>query len=150
MRADTGVGPSMASGSHTYSGSWADFPTAPRNSRSAIAVAVVWLRVPAWPSTLEYWRDPNVANMRNIASMKPMSHTRLVTNAFFPALAAVSRANQNEMRKYEAATADQQEGEPGQGQQRDEPDDLEHGLAIPAGRRRRRQWRRGAGGRSPR
>ena len=53
-------------------------------------------------------------------------------------------------RRRAEATADQQEGEPGQGQQRDEPDDLEHGRAIPAGRRRRRQWRRVAGGRSPR
>src|SRR4051794_21262476 len=40
MRADTGVGPSMASGSQTYSGSWADLPTAPRNSNRAAAVAV--------------------------------------------------------------------------------------------------------------
>jgi len=30
IRADTGVGPSMASGSHTWSGNCADFPTAPR------------------------------------------------------------------------------------------------------------------------
>src|SRR5262245_59219317 len=40
MRADTGVGPSIASGSHTYSGSWADLPTAPQNSSSAMSVAV--------------------------------------------------------------------------------------------------------------
>src|SRR5579871_5662467 len=44
MRADTGVGPSMASGSQTNSGSWADLPTAPRNSARQIHVAVVWLR----------------------------------------------------------------------------------------------------------
>ena len=37
ISADTGVGPSMASGSHRYSGSWADLPTAPTNSSSAIA-----------------------------------------------------------------------------------------------------------------
>jgi hypothetical protein len=40
MRADTGVGPAMASGSHTDSGSWADLPTAPTNRRRAMAVAV--------------------------------------------------------------------------------------------------------------
>ena len=40
MSADTGVGPSMASGSHTCSGNWALLPTAPRKRRSAIAVAV--------------------------------------------------------------------------------------------------------------
>src|SRR2546423_3070324 len=41
MRADTGVGPSMASGSQTYNGNWADFPHAPRNSNRATAVAVI-------------------------------------------------------------------------------------------------------------
>ena len=41
ISADTGVGPAMASGSQTYSGSCADLPTAPTNSSRAIAVAVV-------------------------------------------------------------------------------------------------------------
>ena len=40
ISADTGVGPSMASGSQKYSGSWALLPVAPRNSRAAMAVAV--------------------------------------------------------------------------------------------------------------
>ena len=40
MRADTGVGPAMASGSHTNSGSWAVLPQAPTNSIRAMAVAV--------------------------------------------------------------------------------------------------------------
>src|ERR671922_40159 len=40
MSAETGVGPSIASGSHVCSGSWADFPHAPMNSSSAIPVAV--------------------------------------------------------------------------------------------------------------
>ena len=30
ISAETGVGPSIASGSHTWSGNWADLPTAPR------------------------------------------------------------------------------------------------------------------------
>src|SRR5881392_2144170 len=50
MRADTGVGPSMASGSHTYNGSCADLPTAPRNSRRQMAVTVVEANVPACAS----------------------------------------------------------------------------------------------------
>ena len=37
MRADTGVGPSMASGSHVYSGICADLPVAPMKRRSAMA-----------------------------------------------------------------------------------------------------------------
>src|SRR5256714_13459192 len=45
MSAETGVGPSMASGSHTCSGSRADFPTAPANSNRAITVAGPFGRV---------------------------------------------------------------------------------------------------------
>ena len=37
IRAETGVGPSIASGSHACSGSWADLPTAPQKSSSGIA-----------------------------------------------------------------------------------------------------------------
>src|SRR4029077_17369294 len=42
MSADTGVGPSMASGSHEYSGSWADLPVAPKNSAMQMSVSVAW------------------------------------------------------------------------------------------------------------
>ena len=38
-----------------------------------------------------------------MATMKPKSPTRLVTNAFLPAEALASSANQKEMRKYEQA-----------------------------------------------
>ena len=41
MRADTGVGPAIASGSHTYSGNCADLPAAPSISKSTMAEAVV-------------------------------------------------------------------------------------------------------------
>ena len=44
MRAETGVGPSMASGSHTCSGNWADLPMAPMNSSRAMAISVPWPR----------------------------------------------------------------------------------------------------------
>ena len=39
INALTGVGPSIASGSQTYRGICADFPVAPTNSSSAIAVS---------------------------------------------------------------------------------------------------------------
>src|SRR5512136_2912470 len=39
INADTGVGPAIASGNHTYSGNCADLPTAPTNNNSAIGVA---------------------------------------------------------------------------------------------------------------
>ena len=41
ISADTGVGPSIASGSHRYSGSCALLPHAPMKPNSAMAVAVV-------------------------------------------------------------------------------------------------------------
>src|SRR6478735_7316685 len=68
IRADTGVGPAMASGSQTDSGSWADLPTAPMNSRPAMAVAVVVARVWAWALMAVYWIVPSALNARNMAS----------------------------------------------------------------------------------
>jgi hypothetical protein len=44
MSADTGVGPSMASGNQMYSGSCALLPQAPTKANSAMAVAVDWDR----------------------------------------------------------------------------------------------------------
>src|SRR6056297_3360728 len=52
MSADTGVGPAIASGNHTYSGSCADLPTAPTNNSAAIPVAVAVVRVPASAESL--------------------------------------------------------------------------------------------------
>ncbi len=40
MRADTGVGPSMASASQGNKGSWADFPAAATNNNRQTAVPV--------------------------------------------------------------------------------------------------------------
>ena len=54
ISAETGVGPSIASGSQKYSGSWALLPVAPRNSRAPMAVAVDRTRAPssaAWLTT---------------------------------------------------------------------------------------------------
>ena len=101
MRADTGVGPSMASGSHTNSGSWADLPQAPRKSRRPMATSVEWGARWTPAKILKYVSEWKVAKARNMASRNPTSPTRLVTNAFLPATAAVSRSNQKEMRKYE-------------------------------------------------
>ena len=47
ISADTGVGPSIASGSHTCSGTWADLPHAPMKSSNAMPVAVAGARVSA-------------------------------------------------------------------------------------------------------
>ena len=40
MRADTGVGPAIASGSQTYSGICADFPVAPTSNNRQMMVSV--------------------------------------------------------------------------------------------------------------
>src|SRR6476646_5720509 len=42
MRALTGVGPSIASGNHVWSGSWADLATAPPSRPSEIRISTVW------------------------------------------------------------------------------------------------------------
>ena len=50
IRAETGVGPAIASGSHTCSGSCADLPTAPANNSNEITVAADFVSVePAAP-----------------------------------------------------------------------------------------------------
>jgi hypothetical protein len=51
MSADTGVGPAMASGSQTYSGICALFPTAPKKKKRVIAVT----RPPAYASPWASW-----------------------------------------------------------------------------------------------
>src|SRR5918912_793914 len=101
MSADTGVGPSMASGSHTYNGSCADLPQAPTKSSSAMPVAVDFVSVALLRSAK--FSEWIVTNVSDIASMKPTSPTRLVTNAFLPAAAAVGRSNQKLMSRYEHA-----------------------------------------------
>ncbi len=88
MSAETGVGPAMASGSHTYSGICALLPVAPTNSSSAIATAVPpTMAVPAWGSTSAKLSDPTAEKITNIAIMKPTSPMRLTTKAFLAAVA---------------------------------------------------------------
>src|SRR5690606_41411816 len=73
IRADTGVGPSIASGSHRYSGSWADSATAPLNRNRAISVAYFSGSSPdvAAPLSASYTTEPTGAKPTSIASMKP-------------------------------------------------------------------------------
>ena len=47
MRADTGVGPAMASGSHTCSGNWADFEMAPPKISIPAIVRRAWFEIPS-------------------------------------------------------------------------------------------------------
>src|SRR5204863_317425 len=104
IRAEAGVGPSIASGNHTCSGNWADLPIAPRNRHRQMAVSVPSSR--SWPtmifhsdveefSTVSKLSDPNDVQIRNIATSSPRSPIRLTTNAFLAAAAALGFLNQN-------------------------------------------------------
>jgi hypothetical protein len=79
------VGPAIASGSHTNRGIWALLPAQARKSSSATAVAVVPVNPAARPKTSSKSRLPTVAKIRNIATRKPTSPTRLARNAFLAA-----------------------------------------------------------------
>ncbi len=88
MRAETGVGPSIASSSQDCSGTCADFPQAPSSRSRPIAVTTPWLADPTAPKTPSKLTEPNCANISMIASDRPTSPTRLAMNAFFAATAA--------------------------------------------------------------
>src|SRR6185437_14357835 len=74
MRADTGVGPAMASGSHTYSGICADLPQHPSSKNRVIAVAAAVVSAPgARSNTVTKSNAPTVCQRMNIAIRKPKS-----------------------------------------------------------------------------
>ena len=102
IRAETGVGPAIASGSHTCRGSCADFPTAPANSSSAIAVAASFVRVAvAEPKMTLKSSVPNFATISARPISIAVSPIRVVTNAFFAALAFSVFSNQKPISRYE-------------------------------------------------
>ena len=71
-------------------------------SITTIPVAVVWVNASASMTDEKmslYFNDPILKKIRNIATMKPQSPTRLVTNAFLPAVALAGSSCQKEMRK---------------------------------------------------
>ncbi len=89
IKALTGVGPSIASGSHTCSGNCALLPHAPANSSRQIAVARQSpASVPAAAKTRLKSSVPNVVQIRKMPRAKPTSPMRFTKNAFLPAAAA--------------------------------------------------------------
>ena len=105
ISAETGVGPSMASGSQTYSGIWADLPVAPMNSSS-----VATDRTPkpasggsAATCAARFWKSsvPKVVQSSSIPRMNAKSPMRLTTNAFFPASMADCFWYQKPISRYE-------------------------------------------------
>jgi hypothetical protein len=106
IRAETGVGPSMASGSQVWSGSCADFAKAPtRISRQAATIVPSFMlnASPACWNTGRKSSDPTLSRIRNAAITRAMSPITLMTNALMPAYTAVERRYQNEIRRYDAA-----------------------------------------------
>ena len=92
ISAETGVGPSMASGSQTYSGICADLPVAPKNISSDIALSTPKPAVSRgkWPLRRMAFTSvkrtvPSTDSMSSMPRMKPASPTRLTMNAFLPA-----------------------------------------------------------------
>src|ERR1700722_9069306 len=92
MRAETGVGPSMASGSQMYRGICADLPQAPMKSRSVAAVMMGSPMAKCPPRarvvTSVKRSDPKYQAMKNIPRMNAASPMRLTMKA----LAAASLA----------------------------------------------------------
>lgn len=82
MRAETGVGPSIASPSQDCSGTWADLPQAARSSIRPIAVSLPSLVSPVASNTGPKANVPKVVNISMIAMDRPMSPTRLTRKAF--------------------------------------------------------------------
>src|SRR3569833_2714214 len=100
MRAETGVGPSIASGSQVWSGICADFAAAPPSRPSAIQLTVVcdsvsgdWNAVANDSETNDKNTNTNNNELVNAIRMKSASAivaspNAFITNAFFAAATA--------------------------------------------------------------
>src|SRR3954451_16605772 len=111
IREETGVGPSMASGSQVCSGTWADLANAPTSSRMQPATSSGWSTVKTRSTAAKVLRKSSVPvplKMKYVPSTSPTSPSTLITNALMPAEVAVVRRYQNEIRKYEAAPTNAQ------------------------------------------
>src|SRR5271163_449940 len=102
IRADTGVGPSIASPNQACSGTCADLAQAPSSNSNPITVSAPWEADAAPANTPAYDRVPKVLNIKNIPSARPASPTRFITNAFLAAVAADGLWYQNPISRYEA------------------------------------------------
>ena len=97
ISAETGVGPSIASGSQVWSGTCADLAKAPTSSRQQIATTTPWL---VWKVSCALLKIesrskvPSSRKMKRAASTMPTSPTTLMTKAFIPARVAVVRRYQ--------------------------------------------------------
>src|SRR4029077_1455721 len=111
IKAETGVGPSIASGSQVWSGICADFPIAPMNKRMQARVSestcqprnpiVLPTTVGAAPKTVAKSSEPKIKKTANIPKEKPKSPTRLTRNALIAAALAEGRSYQKPTSRYD-------------------------------------------------
>src|SRR3954471_1589295 len=103
IRAEIGVGPSIASGNQTWSGNCADFPTAPQKTSSATVVRNAGFAESfAIEAAMSVKTTLRVAlQIIRIPSMNPKSPRRFVMNALFAAFAAALRSYQWPISRYE-------------------------------------------------
>jgi hypothetical protein len=122
IRAETGVGPAIASGSQTYSGICADFPMAPTNRHSpasvrspqvgkagrkesafgSVTVCEAMLSMLADIARNSMVGSPawkKAQKSRKIPTRNPKSPIRFTTNAFWPHIALWSSRYQNPIRR---------------------------------------------------
>src|SRR3954453_14055429 len=108
----TGVGPSIASGSQVWSGTWADFANAPTSSRMQPATrsgSLVGNASRTWSNVVTKSSDPVPLNTtKYVPSTRPTSPITFMTNALIPAFGAVTRRYQKEISRYEAAPTNPQ------------------------------------------
>ena len=99
--AETGVGPAMASGSQTISGTWADLPIAASNISSPRAVITpIGTRMPILLSSVMD-TVPKSWNIQTMAIPRPMSPMRVTMKALRPAVAFLGSLYQNPINAYE-------------------------------------------------
>ena len=101
IRALTGVGPSIASGSHVCSGICADFAAAPPSSPSATRFTVVDDEMPAVANEVAKSSEPECAISTKNASAIVASPNAFMTNAFFAAATADGFSCQKPIRRYD-------------------------------------------------
>ena len=101
MSAETGVGPSIASGSHEWSGSCADLPVAPTKNATQMRPSTPWAggSLATRSKTSTKFIEPKTRNVVIIPMVKPQSPMRFITKAFFAAPAGSGRSNQKPMRR---------------------------------------------------
>ncbi len=100
IREETGVGPSMASGSQVCSGSWPDLAKAPTRSIRQAATSwpsLVVNTLSAAAKTPSKSSAPVASNSRKVPITSPTSPITLMTKALMPARVAVVRRYQKEI-----------------------------------------------------